>query len=148
MLNVRKYNLLIANGLLWLAVGTKITLIGLSAYGRLAGQRPLWPLILISLAVFAGFYAMFTGVVRKYAARIVGMEEERPSLLKTFSLKGYILIAFMISLGISLKHVPGIPDAFFAAFYCGLGPGLLSAGIRFILRRIRICRDDKKVPES
>ena len=138
MLNVRKYNLLIANGLLWLAVGTKITLIGLSAYGRLAGQRPLWPLILISLAVFAGFCWMFTGVVRKYASRIIGMEEERPSLLKTFSPKGYILIAFMISLGISLKHVPGIPDAFFAAFYCGLGPGLLSAGIRFILRRIRV----------
>ena len=138
MLNVRKYNLLIANGLLWLAVGTKITLIGLSAYGRLAGQRPLLPLILISLAVFAGFYAMFTGVVRKYAARITGLAEERPSLLKTFSPKGYILIAFMISLGIGLKHVPGIGDAFFAAFYCGLGPGLLSAGIRFILRRIRI----------
>jgi len=86
---------------------------------------------------------MFTGVVRKYAARITGLEEERPSLLKTFSPKGYILIAFMISLGIGLKQIPGIGDAFFAAFYCGLGPGLLSAGIRFILRRLRIGRDDK-----
>ena len=140
MLNVRKNNLLIANGLLWLAVGTKILLIGLGSYNRLAGQRPLWPLVLISLAVFAGFYWMFTGVVRKYAERITGLAEERPSLFKTFSPKGYILIAFMISLGISLKHVPGIPDAFFAAFYCGLGPGLLSAGVRFILRRLRINR--------
>jgi len=137
MLNVRKYNLLLANGLVWLAVGTKILLIGLGAYGRLAGQRPLWPLALISLAVFAGFYWMFTGVVRKYAARITGLEEERPSLLKTFSPKGYILM------GIGLKQIPGIGDAFFAAFYCGLGPGLLSAGIRFILRRLRIGRDDK-----
>ena len=141
MLNVRKYNLLLANGLVWLAVGTKILLIGLGAYGRLAGQRPLWPLVLISLAVFAGFYWMFTGVVRKYAARIMGMSEDRPSLLKTFSPKGYILIAFMISLGIGLKYIPGIGDAFFAAFYCGLGPGLLSAGIRFLLRRVRIPKD-------
>ena len=142
MLNVRKHNLLIANGLLWLAVGTKITMIGLGAYGRLAGQRPLWPLILISLAVFAGFYWMFTGVVRKYSGRITGLEEERPSIFKTFSPKGYILIAFMISLGIGLKHIPGIGDAFFAAFYCGLGPGLISAGIRFILRRIQVPRDE------
>ena len=40
----------------------------------------------------------------------------------------------MITLGITLKHIPQIPDSFIAWFYCGLGPGLLSAGIRFIIR--------------
>jgi len=41
---------------------------------------------------------------------------------------------FMISLGISLKYIPGIPDSFFAWFHLGLGLGLLSAGIRFLIR--------------
>lgn len=50
------------------------------------------------------------------------------------SLKGYLIIAFMITLGISLKYIPGIPASFFAWFYMGLGPGLLSAGIRFLIR--------------
>ena len=34
----------------------------------------------------------------------------------------------------TLKRIPQVPDSFIAWFYCGLGPGLLSAGIRFILR--------------
>lgn len=50
------------------------------------------------------------------------------------SLKGYLIIAFMITLGISLKYIPGIPASFFAWFYMGFGPGLLSAGIRFLIR--------------
>ena len=40
----------------------------------------------------------------------------------------------MITLGITLKRIPQVPDSFIAWFYCGLGPGLLSAGIRFIIR--------------
>ena len=77
---------------------------------------------------------MFTGIVRKYAERIEAMPEPKTSIFKTFSIKGYIIIAFMITLGITLKRIPQVPDSFIAWFYCGLGPGLLSAGIRFIIR--------------
>ena len=34
----------------------------------------------------------------------------------------------------TLKYIPGIPDPFFTWFYMGPGPGLLSAGIRFLIR--------------
>ena len=91
-------------------------------------------MIPLSVIVFAGFYMMFTGVVRKYSDRITSMTEEKTSVFRTFSLKGYIVIAFMISLGIVLKRIPAIPSNFFAWFYCGLGPGLLSAGLRFLFR--------------
>ena len=40
---------------------------------------------------------MFTGIVRKYAQRIEGLPEPRTSIFRTFSVKGYIIIAFMIS---------------------------------------------------
>lgn len=144
MCKVRTKHLLAVNGLMWTAIGTKITVTGVSHYIRLftgAGDnlqsvspRALLWMIPLSIVVFAAFYMMFTGVVRKYSARIMAMTEEKTPVWKTFSLKGYLIIAFMISLGISLKHIPGIPDSFFAWFYCGLGPGLLSAGIRFLLR--------------
>ena len=134
MFKIRTIHLLAVNGLLWTAIGIKITITGASHY--LLADRPqnlLW-MIPLSVLVFAAFYMMFTGVVRKYSARIMSMTEEKTSIFRTFSLKGYLIIAFMISLGIGLKHIPGIPSNFFAWFYCGLGPGLLSAGIRFLLR--------------
>ena len=90
-------------------------------------------MIPLSLAVFAGFYRMFTGIVRKYSERIHSLPGPREPIYLTFSPKGYLVIAFMITLGITLKHIPGIPSSFFAWFYLGLGPGLLSAGIRFLI---------------
>lgn len=134
MCKVRTRHLLAINGLLWTAIGTKITITGFQHYLNFPHGKSLIWMIPLSVLVFAGFYRMFTGVVRKYSERILSMTEEKTSVLKTFSLKGYLIIAFMVSLGISLKHIPGIPEPFFAWFYCGLGPGLLSAGIRFLLK--------------
>ena len=133
MCKVRKIHLLAVNGLLWLAIGTKIAITGVVRYlGTPAGK--LWWMIPASVAVFAGFYFMFSGVVRKYAERVHALPGPMEPVWKTFGLKGYLIIAFMISLGISLKHIPGIPDPFFAWFYLGLGLGLISAGVRFLIR--------------
>ena len=132
MLKIPTRHLILVNGLLWSAIGIKILLTGISYYLQLP-EIHCW-YYLLSLLVFAGFYVMFTGIVRKYAERIEAMPEPKTSIFKTFSVKGYIIIAFMITLGITLKRIPQMPDSFIAWFYCGLGPGLLSAGIRFIIR--------------
>lgn len=137
MCKVKTRHLLAVNGLLWTAIGIKITITGVSHYLQVTRAASLLWMIPLSLAVFAAFYIMFTGVVCKYSARILAMPEEKAGIWRTFSLKGYILIAFMIGLGITLDHIPGIPSGFFAWFYCGLGPGLLSAGIRFLIRWYR-----------
>ena len=76
---------------------------------------------------------MFTGIVRKYAERIHQLPGPKEPVYKIFGLKGYLIIAFMITLGITFKHIPGIPEPFFAWFYLGLGLGLISAGIRFLI---------------
>ena len=136
-MRIKTKHLLAVNGLLWTAIGTKITITGVSHYLQ-ADPRALSWMIPLSILVFAAFYMMFTGVVGKYSARILSMTDEKTPIWKTFSLKGYLIIAFMISLGIFLKHISGIPSNFFAWFYCGLGPGLLSAGIRFLLRWFRL----------
>ena len=132
MLKIPTRHLILVNGLLWSAIGIKILLTGISYYRRLPETH--WWYYLLSVLVFVGFYMMFTGIVRKYAERIEAMTEPKTSIFMTFSVKGYIIIAFMITLGITLKRIPQVPDSFIAWFYCGLGPGLLSAGIRFIIR--------------
>ena len=133
MCSVRNEHLLAVNGLMWTVIGTKISVTGISHYFS-SRTEDLWWMIPLSVLIFAGFYRMFTGIVRKYAERIHALPGPKEPIHKTFSLKGYLIIAFMISLGMSLKHIPGIPPSFFAWFYLGLGPGLLSAGIRFLLR--------------
>ena len=133
MCKVRKIHLLAINGLMWTAIGTKISITGIGHYLTTPTEK-LWRMIPLSVLVFAGFYMMFTGIVRKYSERIHALPGPMEPIYKTFSLKGYLIIAFMISLGISLKYIPGSPDSFFAWFYLGLGPGLLSAGIRFLIR--------------
>ena len=131
MLKIATRHLILVNGILWMAIGTKIALIGLVAYRQIDA---VWWHYLLSAIVFAGFFMMFTGIVRKYSERIESMSEPRTSIFKTFSIKGYIIIAFMITLGITLKRIPQIPRTFIAWFYCGLGPGLFSAGVRFVIR--------------
>ena len=125
--------MILVNGILWMGIGTKIALIGVNSYGQVDA---VWWHFVLSVVVFAGFYMMFTGIVRKYSERIESMPEPRTSIFKTFSLKGYIIIAFMITLGITLKRIPQVPRTFIAWFYCGLGPGLFSAGVRFVIRWI------------
>ena len=137
MLKVPTKHLLLVNGLMWTAIGVKIALTGIGAYLNLPVTQ--WWHFILSAIVFSAFWFIFTGVVRGYSKRILSMREPRTSVFRTFSLKGYIIIAFMITLGIVLKRIPGVSKAFIAWFYCGLGPGLLSAGIRFIIRWWKAC---------
>ncbi len=62
-LKVRKEHLLAINGLTWTAIGTKISITGLSRYLLSPAER-LWRMVPLSLLVFGGFYWMFTGIVR------------------------------------------------------------------------------------
>jgi len=129
--------LLALNGILWLIIGAKILATGVSSYVNLIPDSRIWWLVMISAVVFVGFFFMFRKVESKYSARILSFKEKRKSVFCVFSLQGYLLVAFMMGLGIAMSHVSGVTDAFYASFYTGLGCGLVSAGIRFFLRWMR-----------
>lgn len=93
----------------------------------------LWWLLLITAGVLAGFYFMFTKIVNRYCSRIAALPE-KTSIFQTFPVRGWILIVFMSCLGIALKFIPGVPLEFTASFYSGLGPMLVLAAVRFILK--------------
>ena len=58
MLRIPTRHLLLVNGILWTAIGTKIALIGIKAYQSL--EVIPWWFFLLSAVVFAGFWFMFT----------------------------------------------------------------------------------------
>lgn len=118
--------------LLWGAPGIVITVKGIKAYTQMAPEN-LWWLLLITCFVLTGFYFMFTKIVNRYCARLADLPQ-KSGLFQTFPLRGWVLIVFMMCLGMALKFIPGVPQEFTASFYSGLGPNLVLAAIRFCLK--------------
>ena len=158
---MKKKHLYIVAALLWGLPGVDVFLKGILAY-RVQAAEDLWWLLLISLAVITAFFFMFRKIVDRYSARIAALPSEqstartseqstaRVHIWQTFPLRGWIMIFCMMGLGITLKHLPEIftslSDAatgsaatlnnylsiFTASFYCGLGPMLIWAALRFL----------------
>lgn len=121
---------------IWGIPGIIITSKGINAYGMQPSEN-LWWLLMITAAVLTAFFLMFRSIVDRYSERIASLPE-KVQIWHTFPVKGWILLVFMMCLGIALKYIPGLPSAFTAAFYTGLGPMLLLSAGRFLLKSRRI----------
>lgn len=125
----RKHLYLVA-GVIWGIPGVILTAKGISAY-RIQPSENIWWLLLTTLAVLAAFFLMFRIIVNRYCDRISSLDD-KVNIWQTFPTRGWILLVFMMGLGIALKYVPGVPSSFTASFYSGLGPMLLLSSVRFI----------------
>ena len=130
---MKKSNLYLIAALIWGIPGIIISVKGIRAYMSMDTDN-LWWLLLITAAVIAGFYLMFSRIVDRYSARIASLPL-KTNIWQTFPLRGWILVICMTCLGIVLKFIPGIPASFTASFYSGLGPMLVVAALRFIYNR-------------
>ena len=120
---VDKRWLVATNSIVFILPGIKILTVGIGKAVELASLVWLW-----AIPVFVAFMLMFRRVIGKNTARINALPGEKASLLRFLSPKGYVLILSIIALGIGLKFIPGIPVAFFAFFYPGLGSALILSG--------------------
>ena len=127
---MNKRHLLTFAALLWGIPGVIISFKGISAYTQISASE-LWYLLIITALVLCGFYFMFRKIVNKYSERILSLKG-KINLLHTFPVKGWVLLVFMMSLGILLKNISNIPLEFIASFYSGLGPMLVVSAVRFL----------------
>lgn len=116
--------LIAENALLWMLAGFNIVRIGIQA--AVADGSAVW---LWSVVVFAAFVAMFSRVIKKNSMRIRALPGERLPFYRFLDVKGFAVIVFMMTLGIVLRHIGGIPNSFFAFFYTGLGAALSLSGL-------------------
>lgn len=142
ILPVNREHLLLMQVLCWLGPGIKIFTTSVKAIAEVSSHQPgrVWWLVLIAVAVAVAFSLMFNNFVKRYTRRILDFPERKKSLFAFFDLHGYILILFMMGLGISLKFIPGMPAEFFAGFYPGLGAALAIAGLRYFVSWIKAVR--------
>lgn len=105
---------------------------GKSAGGLRLNELNDYPyLIAGSLLTLVFFLFIFSKITKKYTDRILQLPDEKNSVFMIMNLKGYLMFAFMITLGLVLKSIHSVPIEFFAFFYCGLGPALLYVAIKF-----------------
>ena len=137
LLKMKKENLIIVAGVVWLLAGMNVALIGVrsAVVMNSAAVGVVVALVVGAVAAFFAFHAMFGTIVVKNAQRVRGLDGERLNFLRFLDLKGYLIMAFMMSFGFGLRLTGLIPTWFFAFFYTGLGSALALAGASFLLHR-------------
>ena len=139
-LHVHKNTLILIAGIVWAIAGFNIVRIGLVAYqGNFTWWRGL-----LSIVVYTAFQIFVFGkMVKKHTDRIRQYEEERQNFFRFFDTKSYLIMAFMMTLGIGLRVSGVVPNTFIAFFYTGLGASLLTAGVLFLISYARVLRESR-----
>lgn len=127
-MKVKKVTLLAIASVVWLIAGLNILKIGVSAY------QGHWMLIngLLSMLVFALFqWRVFGPLVVKHTQRILKSREDKLAFWKFFDGPSFLIMFFMMGMGISIRHFALLPEGVIAWFYTGLGASLALAGVGF-----------------
>ena len=137
-MKVKRDNLLIIAGVVWVVAGVNILIIGINSYFE-ASDLPWWAIMLMllgSAGVLAIFHIMFGKLVKKHVSRIRGYKKVRQNPLLFFDVKSYLIMAFMITFGVALRVSGIVPGWIIASFYTVLGVALMTAGVGFLLHRV------------
>lgn len=85
-------------------------------------------------SIFGGalFYLiLFTRISKKYVNRILYLNTNRPSIFSFFNLKGYVMMAGMISLGVFLRSSGIVAPFYLSIVYVTMGIPLFISSLRF-----------------
>ena len=100
---------------------------------------------------FAGFVPFFLLVFRKvslrYITRIKNLPQKRPCMFAFFDVRGYVMMSFMITMGIAFSHWKVIPELYKGTFFISLGLSLLSSSVFYIVEGVQFVISNKKIEE-
>lgn len=137
MFKVSKRTLLLIAGIVWLAAGGNIAWLGIQAFAQI-NMSYVWAIILGAVVVFTLFHMkIFSKMVAKHSNRIAAYEDNKIGFWRFFDAAGYIMMAIMMTGGISLRAFGLVPMWFIAFFYTGLGIALALSGVSFLARFAR-----------
>ena len=141
-LSVHKNTLLLIASFVWFVAGANIARIGVDAYS--AGHLSLVNVALSTAVALVFWTFVFGKLVVKHTDRITGYEEDRHFFLKFFDVPAFIIMAVMMTGGITIRAFDLAPEVFIAVFYTGLGSALALAGLRFACMWLREVRAAKR----
>ena len=127
---VGRKTLMVVAGIVWTVAGVNILRIGIDCWAQVSGGFVL--MLLGAVAVFAAFhYMVFSRMFHKHKRRI-SQKGDSNCPMGFFDARGWMIMGFMITLGVVIRHYELVPLWFIAPFYTGLSSALVLTGIRFL----------------
>lgn len=124
--------LLLTAGAIWIIAGCNILAIAISSWIKYSGN--IITNALLAIVVFSIFqFIIFRNILNKNIQRITKKESDKNHPLSFFNIRGWILMAFMITLGALLRHFNLLSPDFITIFYTGLSLSLITTGVLFLL---------------
>ncbi len=97
-----------------------------------------WLCILIAAIIFFLFFKfVFFRLYQKHMGRIDAFKKDKVCAFAFFDIKGYIIMACMITFGIVLRSLDILPHIYLGVLYTGLGFAMVSAVVGFLSTFIR-----------
>jgi hypothetical protein len=124
-----RFALLFISGIMWSVVGLLLCRLAISWYLSLGfSQNLFWFLLSIPLALAIYLFG-FSRLARVNIPRIQDLPP-KPCIFAFMQWWNYPLVAFMISLGIWMRHSP-IPKQYLGILYFGIGAALFLASLLY-----------------
>ena len=128
---VNRKVLLITAGIVWMAAGANILRIGIVTW-LTDSQYWLFKIGEATVVFLLFFLLVFKKLYYKHTKRIEQKKKEKNCPFSFFDVKGWIVMVFMITFGITIRSFHLLPDAFISVFYTGLSLALMSTGVLII----------------
>ncbi|WP_300702413.1 hypothetical protein [Bacteroides sp.] len=127
---VTQHTLLITAGTIWLLAGINILRIGLMCW--IGDHQYWWFKVCEASLIFLLFFGIiFHKLYKKHTLRI-SQKKGKHCPFSFFDVQGWIVMVFMIIIGVVVRVYHLLPDSFIAVFYTGLSLALIGTGLRFI----------------
>lgn len=127
-----KRNLLLIAGFIWMFAGSMVSKLGFEVLFT-SSIYPFISLIVAIITFYIFFNFIFIKLVKKHKNRIYEKEQDKLCLFSFFDVKSYIIMIFMMGLGITIRSINSINPLCWAAVYIGIGLALFSSGVAFII---------------
>ncbi|MHC1702584.1 MAG: hypothetical protein AB9846_01630 [Tenuifilaceae bacterium] len=126
---INKKYLLFLSGSMWIAVGIMLNSFAYKWLNDYTGNlKDLFTILGVLIALIIHHFG-FLKVVDKNLGRISELKDN-PCVFSFMSWKSYILVAVMVTLGITLRH-SSIPKQYLAVLYIGIGLALILSSVRY-----------------
>ena len=128
---VNRQILLIIAGTVWIIAGGNIRRIGIVTWMNNSHDW-MFKIGEATIVFLLFFVLIFKRLYYKHTRRIEQKKETRNCPFSFFDVKSWIIMIFMISLGITIRSFHLLPESFISVFYTGLSIALILTGILFI----------------
>jgi len=121
--------LVLLAGIMWCGVGILLVHFALSWIAVTSGREKIFLYVSGFLAAMPIHHFGFLRVADKNLKRLLPLNVKR-CVFSFMTWKSYILVAFMMTLGITLRH-SSIPKPYLSVLYNGIGLALFLSGLRY-----------------